>query len=61
MTSPCCSRGTPPSCRTRARAGAAVLATDACAEALALLALNAQANDVPLETARVDWTAPEEL
>ena len=44
-----------------ARAGAAVLATDACAEALALVARNAQANDVRVETAMVDWAEPEEL
>ena len=44
-----------------ARAGAAVLATDACAEALALAARNARANGVRIETAAVDWAAPEEL
>lgn len=44
-----------------ARAGATVLATDASADALALLARNAQANDVRLETAAVDWAEPEEL
>ena len=44
-----------------ARAGADVLATDACAEALALLALNARANDVRVETATVDWREPDEL
>ena len=44
-----------------ARAGAAVLATDACAEALPLVARNAQANDVPIETAMVDWAEPDEL
>ena len=44
-----------------ARAGAAVLATDACAEALTLVARNAQANDVRIETATVDWTEPDEL
>jgi predicted nicotinamide N-methyase len=44
-----------------ARAGAAVLATDVCAEALTLLARNAQANDVPIETAMVDWAEPDEL
>jgi predicted nicotinamide N-methyase len=44
-----------------ARAGAAVLATDACAEALALVARNAQANDVRVETATVDWAEPDEL
>ena len=44
-----------------ARAGAEVLATDAYAEALMLVARNAHANDVRLETATVDWTAPDEL
>jgi predicted nicotinamide N-methyase len=44
-----------------ARAGAIVLATDACGDALDLLARNAEANGVELETARVDWTAPGEL
>jgi predicted nicotinamide N-methyase len=46
---------------TAARAGAAVLATDTCAEALALVARNARANELPIETARVDWTEPGEL
>jgi predicted nicotinamide N-methyase len=44
-----------------ARAGAAVLATDACAEALPLAARNAQANGVSIETAAVDWAATDEL
>ena len=44
-----------------ARAGAAVLATDACPEALKLVARNADANDVHIETARVDWAEPDEL
>ncbi len=44
-----------------ARAGAAVLATDESPEALTLLARNAHANDVRLETATVDWTEPDEL
>jgi predicted nicotinamide N-methyase len=44
-----------------ARAGAAVLATDACAEALVLVARNAQANRVRVETATVDWAEPDEL
>ena len=44
-----------------ARAGAEVLATDACAEPLAFVARNAQANDVRIETARVDWAEPPEL
>jgi predicted nicotinamide N-methyase len=44
-----------------ARAGAAVLATDGCAEALALVARNARENDVRAETATVDWGRPDEL
>jgi predicted nicotinamide N-methyase len=44
-----------------ARAGAAVLATDTCAEALTLVARNAHANDVRIETATVDWAQPDEL
>jgi predicted nicotinamide N-methyase len=44
-----------------ARAGATVLATDACAEALTLVARNATANDVRIETAIVDWTNPDVL
>ena len=44
-----------------ARAGAAVLATDACPEALTLAARNALANDVRVETATVDWAEPDEL
>jgi predicted nicotinamide N-methyase len=44
-----------------ARAGATVLATDACAEALALVARNATANDLRIETAIVDWTQPDAL
>jgi predicted nicotinamide N-methyase len=44
-----------------ARAGAAVLATDVCAEALTLVASNARANDVRVETAMVDWAEPDEL
>jgi predicted nicotinamide N-methyase len=44
-----------------ARAGAAVLATDACADALMLVARNAQANEVRIETATVDWAEPDEL
>jgi predicted nicotinamide N-methyase len=44
-----------------ARAGAAVLATDACPEALALVAHNAHANDVRIETKMVDWAEPKEL
>ncbi len=44
-----------------ARAGAAVLATDASAEALALAARNAGLNGVGIETAMVDWGEPKEL
>jgi predicted nicotinamide N-methyase len=44
-----------------ARAGAVVLATDVCADALTLVARNARANDVHVETARVDWAEPDEL
>ena len=44
-----------------ARAGAAALATDACAQALALAARNARLNEVRVETATVDWAEPEEL
>jgi predicted nicotinamide N-methyase len=44
-----------------ARAGAAVLATDACPEALVLAARNARGNDVRIDTAVVDWAEPEEL
>jgi predicted nicotinamide N-methyase len=44
-----------------ARAGAVVLATDASAEALMLVARNARENDVRIEAAAVDWTEPDEL
>lgn len=44
-----------------ARAGARVLATDACEEGLALAGRNARANGVEIETARVDWAEPAEL
>ena len=44
-----------------ARAGADVLATDSDAEALELVAQNASANDVQVETAAVDWAHPDEL
>jgi predicted nicotinamide N-methyase len=44
-----------------ARAGAAVLATDSCAEALALVVRNALANGVHVETVKVDWASPGEL
>lgn len=44
-----------------ARAGASVLATDVCAEALALVERNARANGVDIETARVDWGQPGDL
>jgi predicted nicotinamide N-methyase len=44
-----------------ARAGAVVLATDACPEALALVARNARENGVRVETATVEWAEPDEL
>jgi predicted nicotinamide N-methyase len=44
-----------------ARAGADVLATDADNEALGLLRRSAELNDLPVQTARVGWSAPEEL
>jgi predicted nicotinamide N-methyase len=44
-----------------ARAGAVVLATDSCHEALELVVRNAYANDVQVETAMVDWAEAEEL
>ena len=44
-----------------ARAGAEVLATDACEEALALLRRNARENGFELQTAVVDWGQPDEL
>ena len=46
---------------TAAGAGAVVLATDSCPEALELVARNAHENGVQVETAMVDWAAPEEL
>jgi predicted nicotinamide N-methyase len=44
-----------------ARAGATVIATDSCPDALALVARNARANDVRIDTLVTDWTQPEEL
>jgi predicted nicotinamide N-methyase len=44
-----------------ARAGATVLATDAAPEALVLVARNARANGVRVDTAAVDWSEPDEL
>ncbi len=44
-----------------ARAGAAVLATDRCEEALSLLRRNAGRNGVEIETAVVDWASPVDL
>jgi predicted nicotinamide N-methyase len=44
-----------------ARGGAEVLATDACGEALSLVARNARLNRVRVDTARVDWAEPTEL
>jgi predicted nicotinamide N-methyase len=46
---------------TAARAGASVLATDNCTEALELVAQTADANGVNVETAAVDWAEPDEL
>ena len=44
-----------------ARAGATVLATDECPEALTLVARNAEANGVRVESAAVDWAEPDEI
>jgi predicted nicotinamide N-methyase len=44
-----------------ARAGAAVLATDADPEALELVERNARANGARVETATADWSDPGEL
>jgi predicted nicotinamide N-methyase len=44
-----------------ARAGAEVTATDACREALALVARSARANDLAVETAVVDWADAGDL
>src|SRR6185503_12731552 len=44
-----------------ARAGANALATDVAPEALELVRRNAEANGVTVETATVDWAAPDEL
>jgi predicted nicotinamide N-methyase len=44
-----------------ARAGAEVLATDGDADALALVAHNAELNRVNVETARVRWDRPQAL
>ena len=44
-----------------ARSGAKVLATDAAPHALALVELNAHANDVAMETLQVDWLTPVAL
>jgi predicted nicotinamide N-methyase len=44
-----------------ARAGADVLATDADEDALELVARNAAPNGARVETARVDWSAPDQL
>ena len=44
-----------------ARAGADVLATDACSDALELVESNARANGVRVETAKADWSEPGEL
>lgn len=44
-----------------ARAGAAALATDACADAVRLVARNARLNGLGIETAVADWAEPDEL
>ena len=44
-----------------ARGGAEVIATDGDIDALALVRRNAEANDVRVETAAVDWADPDEL
>jgi predicted nicotinamide N-methyase len=44
-----------------ARAGADVLASDSDAEALELVAQNARANGVSVETAAIDWAEPDDL
>jgi predicted nicotinamide N-methyase len=44
-----------------ARAGASVLATDTCPEALGLAKRNARANGVRIETTTFHWEAPGEL
>jgi predicted nicotinamide N-methyase len=44
-----------------ARAGAVVLATDACPEALALVVRNARENGVSVDTAAVEWAEAGEL
>jgi predicted nicotinamide N-methyase len=44
-----------------ARGGAEVIATDGDVDALGLVARNAEANDVELLTAAVDWADPDEL
>jgi predicted nicotinamide N-methyase len=44
-----------------ARGGAEALATDGDIDALGLVERNAEANDVRVETAAVDWADPDEL
>ena len=44
-----------------ARAGADVLASDACGEALDLAARNAETNGTRIDTAIADWARPDEL
>jgi predicted nicotinamide N-methyase len=44
-----------------ARAGATVLATDSCREALTLVRRNANENKVAVDAATVDWARPEGL
>jgi predicted nicotinamide N-methyase len=44
-----------------ARAGARVLATDWSDAAVSLLRVNARANEIELQVARVDWSVPDAL
>jgi predicted nicotinamide N-methyase len=44
-----------------ARAGASVLATDACPEALALAKRNARGNGARIDATTIDWEAPGKL
>jgi predicted nicotinamide N-methyase len=44
-----------------ARGGAEMIATDGDIDALSLVGRNAEANDIELETAAVDWADPDEL
>jgi predicted nicotinamide N-methyase len=44
-----------------ARAGASVLATDSCTEALTLVARSAEQNGVQVETVAADWAKPDDI